>query len=156
MGLQNQTSGIYNRLIELIMPSDFSPAYILFCDSQVYKLYKDPWGEKIFSNEHGTGPHALSVAGATGNGNSLFTNSTNLLASTCDDDKTRALAHKLRLVEIELEKYKVSVRLDLELWSGFHTGLFVGGGGAREILSHTLYIYHRQSDKASFSAISVL
>ena len=38
---------------------------ILFhCMCQAHKLYKDPWGEKIFTNDHGTGANALSGTGA--------------------------------------------------------------------------------------------
>ena len=79
---------------------------ILFhCMCQAHKLYKDPWGEKIFTNDHGTGANALSGTGA-GAGTVV----TATLASH-DDDRVYALEKKLRQVELELRMYKVRVCL---------------------------------------------
>ena len=77
-------------------------------------MYKDPWGEKIFTHEHGISANALSGAGG-----STFVTSTVPLAS--DDDRAQALEQRLRRVEMELRKYKVKVWLYyLTYW-----GLFV-------------------------------
>ena len=67
-------------------------------------MYKDPYGEKIFTHEHGISANALSGAG----GSSVVTN-TFPLAS--DEDRAQALERKLRRVEIELRKYKVMFEL---------------------------------------------
>lgn len=69
--------------------------------SQVYKLYKDPWGEKIFTNEHGTGANAL-----TGTGAGACTVTATLGS---DDNRVHVLESRLRQVEMELRKCKVSL-----------------------------------------------
>lgn len=69
-------------------------------------MYKDPWGEKIFTCEHGISANALS-----GPGGSAVVTSTAPLAS--DDDRAQALEKKLRRVELELRKYKVREWLTL-------------------------------------------
>ena len=67
-------------------------------------MYKDPYGEKIFTHEHGISANALSGAG----GSSVVTN---IFPLASDEDRAQALERKLRRVEIELRKYKVMFEL---------------------------------------------